>query len=186
MRSRVRPDGATRKSNGRERTNWSGPAFVWVGESVRPAYETGVCKQQVQKRPGGGNADRTKLGRKQNCSENSRGRRGAVRFAEEDAEAADAKWGWSKRSNERGKSTRLGRGAKMHLGVQAVSLYRYARRASSQQSARGMAKRNGKAKCGAKRCKDLPPSLSHGPGGLRQSLREVREFECWCLRRVSA
>ncbi len=42
---------------------WSGPAFVWVGESVRPAYENGVCKQQVQKRPGG-NADRTKLGAK--------------------------------------------------------------------------------------------------------------------------
>jgi len=38
-----------------------------------------------------------------------------------------------------------------------------------------IAKRNRKAKCGAKRTS----ALSHGPGGLRQSLRELREFGCW-------
>jgi hypothetical protein len=78
----------------------------------------------------------------------------ALRFAEEDAEAAEAKWGWSNGATNGGKSTRLGRGAKMHRGVQAASLPICAKSELAAERKRNgkakwqseMAKRNGKAK----------------------------------------
>ena len=115
---------------------------------------TGVCNAASAK-SGRGNADRTKLGRKQNCSENSRGRRGALRFAEEDAEAADAKWGWSKTEQRTGKEhaawTRsedaCGGASGFSLPICAKSELAAERKGNGKAKWQSeMAKRNGKAK----------------------------------------
>ena len=134
--------------------------------SVRPAYASS------KRKAAGGNVDRTKLGEKQNYSENSRGRRGALRFAEEDAEAAEAKWGWSNGATNKERARGLDEERRCMWGCKrfsspicAKSELAAERKGNgkakwqsemAKRNGRRMAKRNGKsenskAKCGAKR-----------------------------------
>jgi hypothetical protein len=85
----------------------------------------------------------------------------------------------------------------MHVGVQAAFTDMRKSEPAAERKGNGKAKwqsemakrngKNGKAKMAKRNAEQSAartfPSLSHGPGGLRQSLREVREFGCWCLRR---
>ena len=118
--------------------------------SVRPAY----AMLQVQKAAGGMRTVR-------NWDESRTARRireegGALFVSQRKTRKLQMPSGAGATEQRTGKEHAAWTRSEDASGGASGSLYRYARRASSQQSARGMAKRNGKAKCGAKRCKDLP------------------------------
>jgi hypothetical protein len=174
-------------------TNWSGRLFVWVGESVRPAYDRRM--QAASAKAAGGPYE---IGAKAELLGEFERKAGALFVSQRKTRKLQMPSGAGAKTEQRtGKEhaawTRSERciwGCKRFLFTDMREERARSRAQGEWQSE--MAKRNGKAKWQSEMAKRNGKSgmrskahlpLSHGPGGLRQSLRELREFGCWCLRR---